>query len=79
MGGFYSVFDSERFILLSEGSFLKPKLWLRSCALLSRPSLSATFSATCFTSESNVVLLGSIILNLDGTERLPDDKIEVVL
>ena len=45
IGGFYSVFDSERFNLVSEGSFFKPKLWLRSCALLSRPSLSATFSA----------------------------------
>ena len=45
-GGFYSPFVSERFKVVSEGSFYTPpKLWLRSCALLSRPSLSAAFSA----------------------------------
>ena len=40
-------------------------------------SFSATFSATCLTSESNVVLLGSMILNLDGIALLPLDKIEL--
>ena len=42
-------------------------------------SFSAALTATCCTRESNVVLLGSIILNLEGIEWLPVEKVEVVL
>ena len=42
-------------------------------------SFSAAFTATCLTRESNVVLLGSMILNLDGMEWLPVEKVEEVL
>ena len=42
-------------------------------------SFSAAFTATCWTRESNVVLLGSMILNLDGMEWLPVEKVEEVL